>query len=231
MKNILQKIALVGLFCAVLGAFAALAFVLSGNEDTEAKLAKVLLDDENKIAQAFFSPDDELKNLLIGLIDVEKKSIAIAIYTLTDKDITRALKHAYERGVTIEFVVDPGYGNDRYSKIDQLANEGIPIWVYQSSSDERSSSLMHNKFAIFEDSIDHHSLVWTGSFNFTVRAHERNQENVVILDNKRIVKRFINQFDVLKKRSLLINENFQSIRARKAESKKSRWVKKIKKFF
>ena len=198
----------------VLGAFAALAYIVSQHENPEVKLAKLLIDDENHVAQAFFSPDDELKSLLITLIDAEKKSIKIAIYTFTDKMISKALMRAHERGIAIECVVDPAYGNDRYSKIAHIANKGIPVWVYQSSLEERASSLMHNKFALFEDNIGHHSLIWTGSFNFTVRADERNQENVVILDNKRIIEKFANQFEVLKKRSLLINGNLLTLARR-----------------
>ena len=80
------------------------------------------------------------------------------------------------------------------SKIAQLANESIPVWIYQSSTDNRESSLMHNKFCIFENNVEHHSIVWTGSFNFTMRAYERNQENVVVLDNPHIIEKFKAQF-------------------------------------
>lgn len=207
MKNIAKKIALVLVFCFVTGGFALLSYMLYQQQNPEIKLIKLLLDEEKKIARAFFAPDDPIKPLLIGLIDAEKKSISVAIYTLTDKEIARAFIRARERGVCVECVTDPGYGKDRYSKIAQLANAGIAIWVYQPSDDERSSSLMHDKFVIFGDSVEDHSLVWTGSFNFTARAHGRNQENVVILDNKDIVERFKKQFELLKMRSLLLTKN------------------------
>lgn len=205
MQNILKKIALIFVFCAVTGGFAALAYMLYQHQNPEANLAALLIDDDKKIIQAFFSPDDHVRDILIGLINAEKKSLSIAIYTLTDKNIAGAIKEAYNRGVHVEIVADSGYGNDRYSKIAQLANTGIGIWAYQSGDEERASSLMHDKFIIFEDNIQHHALVFTGSLNFTVRANERNQENVVILDHPRIVDRFKKQFAILKKRSLRIN--------------------------
>ncbi len=210
MKNSLQKIALVLVFCVVLGAFAALAYMLSSYQNPQINLAKLLINNENKIAEAFFSPDDELRSILIALIDAEQKSLSVAIYTLTDKNIAHALIRAHKRGIAIECVVDPAYGNDRYSKIDQLANEGIAIFVYQSSDNERAASLMHNKFVIFKENIKHHSILWTGSFNFTVRAHERNQENVVVLDNAHIIEKYVKQFEILKNRSQLVNPTYDA---------------------
>ena len=190
-------------FCSVLAGFGVLSYKIYHRENPEAFLASKLVDEKNQVAQAF-SPDDDLRPLLVSLIDVERKKLAVAIYTLTDKEIAYALKRAHDRGVSVEVVVDRGYGSDRYSKIEILANAGIPVWMYQSSEDERNASLMHNKFCIFSDNVDHKALVWTGSFNFTIRAHERNQENVVILDHPRIVEKFTKQFEVLKKRSVLI---------------------------
>lgn len=204
MKNVLQKAALIFVFCTVLGGFGLLSYVIYKHNNPEIDLAAMLIDDKKQIAQAFFSPDDDMRNLLVALINAEKKSIAVAIYTLTDKVIAQAFIRAHKRGVKVQCVADPGYGDDRYSKIAQLANESIPVWIYQSSSNNRESSLMHNKFCIFEDNVEHHSIVWTGSFNFTVRAYERNQENVVVLDNERIVEKFKAQFELLKKRSLSI---------------------------
>jgi mitochondrial cardiolipin hydrolase len=207
MKTIVQKLMLLAVFSVVFGGFALVAYKLYQQQNPEIKLTKLLLNEDKKIARAFFSPDDELKFLLIDLIDTEKKSLSVAIYTITDKEILRAFVRAHRRGINIEFVVDPAFERDRYSKVAHLANEGIKIWVYQSSSEERASSLMHNKFVIFGDNVEHHGLVWTGSFNFTVRAHERNQENVVILDDKHIVDRFKTHFELLKERSILITKN------------------------
>lgn len=204
MGRFLQKIGVIAVFCIVLSGFAALAYVLYQRNNPEAKLIDLLLDDNKRVAQAFFSPDDDIRSILLDLVHVEKKRMLIAIYTLTDKKIAYELINARKRGVVIECVVDSGYGHDRYSKIALLAQNNIPIWVYQSD-EGRNASLMHDKFCVFESNIEGRSMVWTGSFNFTVRAHERNQENVVVLDNKRIVEKFIKQFKLLKERSLLIN--------------------------
>lgn len=221
--SFVRKISVTSAFLAVFLGCGAVAYYISHETDPAVRLAKELINDKNNVAAAFFSPDDDLRSLLVSLIEAENKRIRIAIYTLTDKAITHALLAAHRRWVTIECIVDRGYGSDMYSKVGQLANAKVPLWVYQTASDERSSALMHNKFAIFDDTIDHRSIVWTGSYNFTARASERNQENVVILDDPNIVKRFSEQFELLKTRSLQISGEIQTNRGSVRKSEPS-WI-------
>ncbi len=204
MISLFRRLILVGVFCLVLAGFGTIAYIIHKAQDPEQYLIKTLVDENQNIAKAFFAPDDDIKSLLISLIAAEKKRICVAIYTLTYKDIAQAFVSAHKRGVRVECVVDPGYGGDRYSKVSLLANDKIPVWVYQTGAD-REASLMHNKFCVFEDNIMNKTIVWTGSYNFTVRATTRNQENVLIIDNKRIAEQYLKQFEVLKTRSLLIS--------------------------
>jgi mitochondrial cardiolipin hydrolase len=206
----------------------ALAYVATRHDD-EAYLRKLLYDEQKHIAEPFFSPDDQVRDILISLISCEQKRIRIAIYTITDKRIARALIDAYDNGVEVECVVDPAYKNDRYSKVPLLLNAGIPIWVYQSSQD-RNGSLMHNKWALFDDNFDHKALVWTGSYNFTVRANDANQENVVILDAPRVFAGFAKQYELLKNRSIKL-EGSVDTRKRPRERGNQNWVKKLRALF
>ncbi len=224
MANIVRKLSVAAIFFLVLACFGAAAYYVA--HAGERDLKKTLFDEENRVAQAFFSPDDDLRSILIALIKEEKQKIRIAIYTFTDKQISTALLHAHDNGVQIELVVDPSYGTDRYSKVYQLANADIPVWVYQPQGEGRDSSLMHNKFALFSDNVDHRELIWIGSYNFTVRANERNQEDMIVLDNKRIIARFENQFEILKERSIQISGKIQNSARRNSPSESS-WLKKL----
>lgn len=226
--NSFQRLVVGASFILVLVGFGTLAYVVARHDD-EGYLRKLLYDEQKHIAQPFFSPDDQVRDILISLISCEKKRIRIAIYTITDKRIARALIDAYNEGVPVECVVDPAFKNDRYSKVPLLASAGIPIWVYQSG-EGRNGSLMHNKWAIFDDNFDHKALVWTGSFNFTVRAHEANQENVVILDAPRILTGFSKQYDLLKERSIELNGSVDT-RNRPREKTDVNWFKKLRALF
>lgn len=213
MISLFRKLVLIGVFCLVLAGFGVIAYIIQRAQDPEQYLIKALVDENQNITKAFFAPDDDLKSLLINLIAAEKKRIVVAIYTLTYKDIAQAFISAHKRGIQVECVVDPGYGGDRYSKVSLLANDKIPVWAYQTGTD-REASLMHNKFCVFEDNIMNKTIVWTGSYNFTVRATARNQENVLIVDNKRVTEQYLKQFEVLKTRSLLISGPQGAYRAR-----------------
>ena len=70
--NIVQKVALILVFCTVLGGFALLSYVMYKHNNPEIDLASLLIDDKNKIAQAFFSPDDDVRDILVALIDAER---------------------------------------------------------------------------------------------------------------------------------------------------------------
>ena len=60
---------------------------------------------------------------------------------------------------------------------------------------------MHNKITLCEKNINDKPLVITGSFNYTVSANVNNQENIVILDDPKLIKQYKKQFEQLKKRS------------------------------
>jgi phosphatidylserine/phosphatidylglycerophosphate/cardiolipin synthase-like enzyme len=222
----LRKISAILAFVCVFAGFATVAYYIAHENDPVVRLKKQLINEKGEVAAAFFSPDDDLRTMLVSLINAENKRIRIAIYTLTDKTITQALLAAQRRWVTVECIVDRGYGNDMYSKVGQLAQAKVPIWVYQTAADDRSAALMHNKVALFDDSIDHKSIVWTGSYNFTVRASDRNQENVVILDNPAIFRRFGEQFELLKTRSLQISGEIQTTGTASAPKPEPTWIDK-----
>jgi competence ComEA-like helix-hairpin-helix protein len=51
---------------------------------------------------------------------------------------------------------------------------------------------MHNKFAVIDN-----KMVITGSYNWTASAGERNNENLLVIDDKNIIKEYQNQFNIL----------------------------------
>jgi cardiolipin hydrolase len=159
---------------------------------------------DGKIKQAFFSPDDSVLKVLLYLINQEKKSIRLAAFSFTDGEVAQALVQAMDRGVIIEIVVDPGCLQDKFGKIASLQKKGLDIFVYDPEYNAHNkgliTSIMHNKFILFESNVLDKSLLWTGSFNFTKSAHIRNQENVIVLDDSMLIDKYKTQFERLKSR-------------------------------
>ena len=103
MKRILKKIFLILIFTTIVLSFGLFAYIINKIQDKEFYLQSLLIDNDNKILKAFFSPDDNLKDILLTLIACEKKSIKITMYTITEKDIAQALIDAHKKGIKVEF--------------------------------------------------------------------------------------------------------------------------------
>jgi len=150
-----------------------LLFILSLNA-----LAKV---------EVYFSLYDDPESIIIKNIDNAKEFINIAMYAFTDREIAQAIIRAKDRGVDIKIYLDRSQVNAKYSKSRYFVNNGI--------EDIRISSnnyIMHNKFAVIDNKV-----VITGSYNWTASAGERNDENLLVIDDKDVIEKYQNQFNNL----------------------------------
>jgi len=161
----------------------------------------ICLDKNGKLCSALFAPDHNLRAALRYLIRHEQEHISVAVFAFTDAPIARELVAAHKRGVKIEMITDPSCLRSQHQKIDLLGEAGIPVYVYRSGLSKGPSSIMHNKFAIFTKSIHDKTILWTGSFNFTKSGSDFNQENVLVLDDARLIKQYASQFEKLKDRA------------------------------
>lgn len=150
--------------------------------------------------EVYFSPKDHVAKKLIGLIDREKKSIKVAVYRMTHREIAEALVRAFHRRVQIEVIVDP-FSVKKRSSIHKLLRGQVPLFVWDSelsvhtrfTSKKNRRPLMHDTFCIFGD-----ELVWTGSFDFTYDASAIHRENVITLQSREIAAKYIEQFAQMK---------------------------------
>lgn len=150
--------------------------------------------------KAYFAPIDNLTVLLIDRIVDEKKSIYGAMYMLTDKKIAQALIDAKKRGVDVQLIVDQ-ISMCSCGKGKILQEAGVPVFVHRTQDfNPYSMPLMHHKFFVFGCNQDKQPLLWTGSWNCTVRGTQHNDENVIILDDLRVVEQYLDMFTQLKKR-------------------------------
>ncbi|MCI0381612.1 MAG: phospholipase D-like domain-containing protein [Chlamydiae bacterium] len=150
--------------------------------------------------EVYFSPEDHLAKKLVQLIEKEDKAIQVAIYCITHQEIIKALIHAKERGAQVEVIVDSfSFKNDFV--MNQFVKAKIPIFVWNPPVIETKpgkfpqTPLMHDKFCIFGGKV-----VWTGSFNFTYRADQHNQENAIVLGDEGVAKKYLQKFLKMKKK-------------------------------
>jgi len=118
----------------------------------------------------YFSLVGDPERAIIEELNKTRKSIDIAMYYFTDRDLANAVIDAHNRGVRVRVYLDKEQKEAKYSKSRYLAKQGITI-RYSSNS-----YLMHHKFAVIDNEV-----VITGSYNWTASAGERNNENLLVI--------------------------------------------------
>lgn len=145
---------------------------------------------------------DKFYDTLETLIKREQRRIFIAAYMFTDKRLVQWLIEAHERGVSIEIITDLSCLRERSNKLGDLYESGIGIYICMPERKGARSSLMHNKFMLFESNIYGKKIIWTGSANMTHSAlGEIHHENVLIVDDPQVYKEYERQFTQIKKHS------------------------------
>jgi phosphatidylserine/phosphatidylglycerophosphate/cardiolipin synthase-like enzyme len=158
---------------------------------------------KEQIKQVLFTPDDDIKTVLIGLIESETESIRVAIFMFTEPDIAQALIDAHGRGVDVEVVADRSCAQTQWSKLQPLAQAGIPIYIWPQAL-EATRAIMHNKCIVFASTLGGHTVAWSGSYNFTKAASQINQENALIIEDPELVDAYQAHIEQLKKISELV---------------------------
>jgi len=105
------------------------------------------------------------------------------MYVFTDKEIALPLIDAQKRGVKVRVYLDRSQIESTYSVSRLLVQKGIKVRI------STNNYIMHNKFAIIDN-----RLLLTGSYNWTFSANNRNDENLMVIDDPKIIEIFQNQF-------------------------------------
>lgn len=135
----------------------------------------------------FFSPEGDIAEEIIKQINNAQEYIDIAIYSFTYEPIAGAIVRAKRRGVKIRILMDKGQSKGKYSKYKFLLDNDIAV------IQDRHTGIMHNKIAIIDGRI-----LFTGSYNWSKSAEERNEENLLeFIDEEEIIKVYQQRLDYL----------------------------------
>lgn len=132
---------------------------------------------ENQI-QIFFSPQDKaITNGVLPLIKKSKQYIYIPAFVITEKRITNELINAKNRGVDVKIIADALNASTKHSKHKELRSAGIQVKA------ENYAGKMHSKTMIIDD-----EYLIIGSMNFSNSGENRNDENMVIIQEPEAAK-------------------------------------------
>jgi phospholipase D len=121
-------------------------------------------------------PKFDCAKAIIDLFNQAKKTVHVAIYSLTEPNIVDAMIAAHKRGVNVAILADNKESKSYYMSemIDKLTQAGVDVKLAI-----HQTALMHNKVGIFDG-----QTIATGSFNWTKNAEYRNDENLIIVDGE-----------------------------------------------
>lgn len=151
-------------------------------EGEKVKYSKLYLN--NIEINNYFCPEDECASKIIDLINNAKKSVYFMAFSFTNEDIATAI--IKNSNLDIKGIFDSGQASSQYSQFKRMQEFEIDVVK------DKNKRKMHHKVFI----IDNETIV-TGSFNPTLSADTKNDENIIIIKDKRIADLFLTEFESL----------------------------------
>lgn len=139
--------------------------------------------------EMYFAPVDDVMNKVIAEVQKSRRSVRFMIFTFTYPELTAAMIERFQKGVTVEGVIENRGASQ--GALPELLCAKIPV------KREAGGGTMHHKVLI----IDNQTVI-TGSFNFTKSATTQNDENLIIIRNPRVVSLYLKEFQRIMARSL-----------------------------
>ena len=138
------------------------------------------------ICECYFFPNASNEEKVVSMLRTCKKTLDIAIFSLTLDSIAEAILEAFQRGIKVRVIADDECAKNKGSNIKLIASVGVPCKT------DNAIYHMHHKFAVIDNSV-----VIMGSFNWTGQAVKYNQENIFFYEDKNIANQYATEFERL----------------------------------
>jgi phosphatidylserine/phosphatidylglycerophosphate/cardiolipin synthase-like enzyme len=153
--------------------------------------------------QVFFSPNGGARDAVLKELKGAKEEIDVAMYILTDRELSNALISARRRGVNVRVLLDGKSAEEiGYSKHHFLIERNVNVKLDNThiTYADKYEGIMHNKFAIIDNKV-----LLTGSYNWTHSAENLNNENLLIIkESQDLIDKYMSEFTKLWNRSEIV---------------------------
>ena len=130
---------------------------------------------------------ENLQAITIKQLLKAEKSVRIAVAWINFSDYKPIFCNLVENNVKIKIIINDDNNNKRYiNEITELRNKGVKIKCV------KTNGIMHHKFCIIDKMV-----CIQGSFNWTRNANERNNEDLIITDERNVILDCMLQFKAL----------------------------------
>ena len=135
-----------------------------------------------------FSPNDNCAYIVATEVNKTISTLDLALYSLTYDPIADIVIDAHKAGVRVRMLIDVGQAGSSRADDERLEDAGIELYRIRSTK----GGLMHHKFAIMDG-----KALFTGSYNWTKGGNNKNNENLLLLHDQKIINKFQEEFDAL----------------------------------
>ena len=157
-----------------------------------------VVDIQGVQVEVLFSPDDIVAARLSQLIAEAKESISFLAYSFASSDLGTNIRARAKDGVAINGVlefdlVDPDQANPNPNLVEELnffRQAGLNVLL------DRNPELLNHKIMVIDGQI-----VVVGSYDFTNRAENDNDENVLIIHSEVVAQKFLEEFQRVQSRA------------------------------
>ena len=150
------------------------------------KTANPIIYINNKRYENYFCPDDSCQEKVLEELEKAEENIYFMTFSFTDNKISRLLVDKKKANLDIKGVFESSRFNMQYEQYRYLQDNNIKL------APDNKPVTMHHKVFI----IDNRTVI-TGSYNPTQAANEKNDENILIIKDKAIAEKFLQEFNRL----------------------------------
>ena len=136
--------------------------------------------------ECYFAPEDGVGAALARFAGSARERIDFAAFSFTSADLADAMAVRMQAGVRVRGVFEKRGANAASSKYPWLAERGATV------RSDTSPASMHDKFLVVDS-----TAVATGSFNFSHNADEHNDENLLIIHDPAVARKYVEEVDRL----------------------------------
>jgi phosphatidylserine/phosphatidylglycerophosphate/cardiolipin synthase-like enzyme len=153
-----------------------------GNQKEAGTPNPVVLLEEMRI-ENYFSPREEVSARLVERLQAAQHSIRFMAFSFTSDPIAQAMVERHAAGVAVQGVFENRSASGIGAEFERLDEAGAEVWR------DGNCYTMHHKVIIIDE-----ATVITGSYNFTARAEDTNDENLLIIDSPEIAAYYLDEF-------------------------------------
>lgn len=158
------------------------AGVFGNNKEERTPHPRIVFD--GLVLENYFSPHEPVEPHIIARLQAARQSIDFLAFAFTSDPIADAMLERHAAGVAVRGVFERRSAGGTGAEFDRLAEAGIDVLR------DGNCYTMHHKVIIIDE-----ETVITGSYNFTRRAEDTNDENLLIIDDPATAARFVEEFE------------------------------------